>query len=162
LTRDQIINAVFNSRQLDAWICRLQREDLRQDLKSEVIETLLLLDDSFLQELHQSGKIIGYAMGAAWNMCARKSSSFNRMYRSWTYDVNDVPDQPVEPDVEMHIEAVLSAVNELPWYDREILKLYADMRSCRAVQKKTNIPHTSINLTVRKSIRTVREKLTNQ
>jgi hypothetical protein len=47
-------------------------------------------------------------------------------------------------------------MQELHWYDREVLKLWLEEGSYRKVAKKVDIPYKSIGNTVKKTIETLR------
>ena len=47
-------------------------------------------------------------------------------------------------------------MDELHWYDREVLKLWLEEGSYRKVAKKVDIPYKSIGNTVKKAIETLR------
>lgn len=62
-------------------------------------------------------------------------------------------------DFDKLCQSVSEQVNELYWYDRQVLQLYIKLGNYRAVEKETGIPFSSIYKTVQKAIKQIKDKV---
>jgi hypothetical protein len=68
-------------------------------------------------------------------------------------------EQQEQMDYELLCDNVGKQVDDLYWYDREILKLYIELGNYRAIEKKTGIPYASAYKTVQKVIKEIKQKV---
>jgi transposase-like protein len=57
------------------------------------------------------------------------------------------------------IDGISKIINNLYWYDQEILKMYIELGSVRKVSKQTGIPHTSIFITIKNIRKCIKQQL---
>lgn len=68
-------------------------------------------------------------------------------------------EQQTQMDYELLCDNVSLYVDELYWYDKEILMLYIQLGNYRAIEKKTGIPYASAYKTVQKVIKEIKQKV---
>ena len=68
-------------------------------------------------------------------------------------------EQQEQMDYELLCDNVEKMVDNLYWYDKEILMLYIELGNYRAIQKKTGIPYASAYKTVQKAIKEIKQKV---
>lgn len=188
MTKNEIIGELFTSKEFISCIKKMEPVSLQDDLKSEVILVLLEKDDDLIHGLHQRNELKYYTVRIILNMIQSKSSPFYKTFRknevlnlngfesyhqdifSYSESVADSErntgtilkvnrtiaigsDYDTKPD-----EAMLELEN-LYWYDREIMKLYAEHGTFRKIEEVTQIPWESVYKTVRKSCQIIRKKI---
>jgi transposase-like protein len=67
-------------------------------------------------------------------------------------------EEPIDNSQEV-ADGITKLVEELYWYDQEILKMYVELGSVRKVSKQTGIPHTSIFITIKKIRSCIKSRL---
>lgn len=79
--------------------------------------------------------------------------------RGGTVDINNVEIQDGEEDV-LDIDRVNSILNQLPWYDANLFKLYSEgSYNFSTLAKETGIPRTSIGLTINRVRRHIKKHI---
>ena len=102
-----------------------------------------------------SGNAFFYCLRIATNSWKSTTSPFYRTYRDPNFQgqIPDHAEQPVEEeqDWEALWAQTQDRIQELGWYEQELLKVYAENNgNASLVSRLTKIPRTSINLTIRK------------
>lgn len=189
LTRNQIIESFYNSKDFCDCIKKMEPEYLQDDLKAEVILILLNTDETKLKQLATRKQLNFYAVRIIMNLVKSKTSPFYRKYRfniiqysdnpisrkdivngsynhSWGTTINNkylpvpvIDDIKDRETLELLQDAAVNAIETLDWYEREIIKLYIKFGNYRAIEKDTGIPWESCYTTIRKSINKIRCQL---
>jgi hypothetical protein len=165
MTKNDIIEQLFYSKDFNDCIKKMEPEYLREDLKAEVMLVLCEQDENFLQGLYERRQITFWVVRVVINMIKSDTSGFYRKYRQplTTYmdKITDVIQGQsagvLKPLLEIEWEHL--AVDEkharlkdfmcsLSWYERGLIELYMEMGNYRAIQKVTGIPHQSVWKTV--------------
>ena len=106
----------------------------------------------------RSGGGFFYCLRMATNSWKSTTSPFYRTYRDPNLQ-HQLPESMVDEPEENHEDPgkeelhqkIKEVVEDLGWYEKELLKLYAEHNgNASAVSRLTKIPRTSINLTIRK------------
>lgn len=163
----------------------MQPEQLQDDLRSEVMLVLLETDEAKLKGMHDRGELKFYTVRVILNMIQSSTSAFYRKYRhinkAYVDDLNELAgngwvfDRQLRetPRVEMEMpstederqirefkeERAMAAINDLYWYDREMVRLYMRLGNYRAIEKDTGIPWESCYSTIKKAIKKIRNEL---
>ena len=162
-SRNEIVSELYNSKEFNDCISRMQPEYLREDLRAEVILILLETDEQKLKELHKNGGLKFYTVRIILNLIQSKTSPFYKKYRQFTTAY--IPEKGVEDGLngrlqkELMEEKAIAVIDKMYWYDREIVRLYMKLGSYRAIEKDTGIPWESCYSTVRKAIKQIRSEL---
>jgi transposase-like protein len=139
-------------------------KDLWEDLRQEVAYIVLQYDRKKISELEDKGKQVFkfWIVRICCNQTNSKYGKFGRMYAN-LIPVEDIlkfvkEEEPIDNSQEV-ADGITKLVDELYWYDQEILKMYVELGSVRKVSKQTGIPHTSIFITIKKIRSCIKSRL---
>lgn len=139
-------------------------KDLWEDLRQEVAYIVLQYDSKKIIELEDKGKQVFkfWIVRICCNQTNSKYGKFGRMYAT-LIPVEDIlkfvkEEEPIDNSQEV-ADGIAKLVEELYWYDQEILKMYVELGSVRKVSKQTGIPHTSIFITIKKIRSCIKSRL---
>lgn len=69
-------------------------------------------------------------------------------------------DQPEEEEPTMDVTRIRKILDGLPWYERELFKLYTDgQHTYSSLSRETGIPRTSIGLTIKRIRKHIKQNL---
>lgn len=168
--KNKIVAELFESKEFNDCINKMEPEHLRDDLKAEVMLILLETDDEKLKGLHKKNELKFYTVRIILNLIQSKTSPFYKKYRMST-SVFSEPCSPcvvetIEPEGfddrlkrELRNERAIQIIDTLYWYDKTIVNLYLELGSYRAIEKDTGIPWESCYSTIRKVIKQIRNEL---
>jgi transposase-like protein len=139
-------------------------KDLWEDLRQEVAYIVLQYDRKKISELEDKGKQVFkfWIVRICCNQTNSKYGKFGRMYAT-LIPVEDIlkfvkEEEPIDNSQEV-ADGITKLIDELYWYDQEILKMYVELGSVRKVSKQTGIPHTSIFITIKKIRSCIKSRL---
>ena len=147
---------------------------LAEELLHYILSEFLLKTD--VHAIILSGGGFFYCLRMATNSWKSTTSPFYRNYRDpslkicpdWiTAGLEDTePDPPgfdLDGEQEDLWQRVQEAIEDLGWYEQELLKVYAENGgNASLVSRLTKIPRTSINLTIRKIKRHMKQTLAKE
>ena len=139
-------------------------KDLWEDLRQEVALIVLQYDSEKIFELESKGKQVFkfWIVRICCNQTNSKYGKFGRMYAS-LIPVDDimkfVKEEHYQDNSQEVIDQISKIINNLYWYDQEILKMYVELGSVRKVSKQTGIPHTSIFITIKNIRKCIKQQL---
>jgi hypothetical protein len=126
------------------------------ELSEELLHYVLseFLDKPDVQKIVMSGGAFFFCLRMATNSWKSTTSPFYRMYRDPNMQcvIPDIPEPEEEEDNSESLwKHAQEKINELGWYEKELLQVYAENNgNASLVSRLTKIPRTSINLTIRK------------
>ena len=139
-------------------------KDLWEDLRQEVALIVLEYDKKKIEEIEKKGKQVFkfWIVRICCNQTNSKYGKFGRMYKS-LIPVDDIV-KFIKQEVEVFddqplINAIQRKIEDLYWYDKEILKMYTELGSVRKVSAVTGIPHTSIFITIKNIRKCIKQSL---
>lgn len=125
--------------------------DMRDEVKHEAFEAMLVKannEPAFIISLHERNKLRAYVVKTIYNTANFPNSKHNRQLRRRTEipteAIEDRPDDSEPYDYEALVQDCAVKTEAIYWYNRDILKLYAELGSLRAVSEKTGIPRSSV------------------
>jgi hypothetical protein len=142
--------------------------DLQDDLRAEVALILCEHSDEKILSIHNSHPhgLRFYTVRIILNLIQSKTSPFFRKYRQPICEYSDSferidtsEDFDTRLKNELKEQRVISIIENMYWYDREILKLYMEKGDYRAVAKEVNIPWGSIYDTVQMAMNKIKFEL---
>lgn len=139
-------------------------KDLWEDLRQEVSLIALEYDRDKLLEIESKGKQV-FKFWIVRICCNQLQSKYGKMWRMYNQlmpveDINKFVSETEEIDnSEKTIESIKKIVDELYWYDREMLYTYIELGSVRKVSAYTGIPHTSIFITIKKIRKCIKKSI---
>lgn len=164
-TRNEIVTELYNSKDFNDCIGKMEPEHLRDDLRAEVALILLETDERKLIEMHANGGLKYYTVRIIINSILSKSSPFYKRYRRQLAELVDRFTVGEDQDFEERMtreeieDKALSEIDNLYWYNTKMVRLYMEMGNYRAIEKDTGIPYSSAYKTVQKSIEIIKEKV---
>lgn len=164
-TKNEIVTELYNSKDFNDCIGKMEPEHLRDDLRSEVTLILLETDERRLVDMHANGGLRYYTVRIIINSILSKSSPFYKRYRQQAAELVDRFSAGEEQDFEERMtreeieDKALSEIDNLYWYNTKMVRLYMEMGNYRAIEKDTGIPYSSAYKTIQKSIEQIKEKV---
>jgi DNA-directed RNA polymerase specialized sigma24 family protein len=158
MLRDQIITSLYNSKEVNEAIDKMEPAELREDLKAEMFLALMELPDERIITMHEQGFIKFYLVRMMLNMIKSDRSSFYNKYRR---QIRHTPEGE-QPEADYDLSDVTDQVKELHWYEQDLVFSYI-LNGCNAtaLSRQVGIPRRSIDYTlklVRKKIDTAVRK----
>jgi hypothetical protein len=162
MTRDKIITDLFVSKDFTGCIAKMKPECLQDELKSEVALILCEMSEEKILELYNSGGLKFYTVRIILNLIKSNTSPFYKKFRGNNIELSELIEpfieQP-EPCLNDKKDSAILGIENLYWYDREIIKLYGKLGTYRAVEAETGIPFESIYKTVQRACKAIRKKV---
>jgi len=135
---------------LKAVLSKVRDQEHIDDLKQHLFLQLLEKPDGFILELEMKGKLKSYVVKMIWNISHWTKGNFKP--RSKEVLVEKFKD--VKDDIDEEVDIPL---HKLHWYNRELLKLYAECGTYQAVSNATMIPVKSVFENVRKTKKIIKQ-----
>lgn len=130
-------------------------KDLWEDLRQEIALIILEYDINKIEDLTIKGKQVFkfWVVRICCNQVASKTGKMWRMYNT-IIPVEDInlflkDEGEVEYNTDDIVKQIRGKIEKLHWYDKAILELYIEYKSYRKVSEVTQIPHTSIFITLK-------------
>jgi hypothetical protein len=167
MTKNQIIEKLYLSKNLNDCIKKMEPVDLQEDLKSEVIAIVCEWPEEKIVDLHTKNQLEFYVVRVILNQIKSKTSPFYKKYRQSfaeltgeeSHECTDLKEREVK---ELIQDIAIEEINNLYWYDAEILRMYLELGTFRAIQDKTGIPFISCYVNIKKSLKTLKRKATEE
>ena len=150
MDKNKIIEQFWLNEEVNQAFAKMQPEELQYDLKVEVFLVLLEMDESKLFGLYERKEIRFYIVRTMLNMIKSDRSQFWKKYRNYIeYTENEKPEEKQESV----IDVMESAIENLHWYQKEILKLYTFEfnKNAKELSRQTGIPYMSIIRTLKQT-----------
>ena len=182
MNKSKIIEELYLSKNFNDCINKMQPEELRDDLKAEVILVVCEIDEKRLQQMQETGQLVFFVVRIILNMVKSTTSRFYKKFRitndelKESYTFVDIRDE--EATEQEHIydlteneqrkqreeleDLAIEKINTLDWYESELLKLYVKHGNYRAIETVTQIPFSSVYKTIQGSIKKIRYQLSLQ
>lgn len=168
-----ILSDLFKSQGIANLLSKTNPEHLRDDLRQELFLALCEKPEKVIVDLHEKGQLQWYTVRVCWNMIASSSSPFHKKFRQYVKEyleestieevqsnfgrnahLSESFNEPEEKEQNHSrlVDAVKECMEGMYWYDREMLKNYAEKGSAgKLINSGLNIPKRSILATVKKA-----------
>jgi DNA-directed RNA polymerase specialized sigma subunit len=150
MDKNKIIEQYWLNDEVNQAFAKMQPEELQYDLKVEVFMVLLDMEDSKLFGLFERNEIRFYIVRTMLNMIKSDRSQFWKKYRNYTeYNGKEV----AEVENNSVIDVMEQGIENLHWYQKEILRLYTfDFnKNAKELSRQTGIPYMSIIRTLKQT-----------
>jgi hypothetical protein len=150
MDKNKIIEQYWLNDEVNQAFAKMQPEELQYDLKVEVFMVLLEMPEEKLFGLYERGEIRFYIVRTMLNMIKSDRSQFWKKYRNYTeYNGKDV----AEVEDNCILSLMENGVENLHWYQKEILRLYTfDFnKNAKELSRQTGIPYMSIIRTLKQT-----------
>lgn len=166
IKRNEILIEFWESKEVNDAISKMHPAELRDDLKSEVFLILSEIDEIKLIDLYDRKILKFYVVRIMLNLVQSTDKKFYKKYRDfveYNYDKDEVQDDSYTTDEIVIIENVNSAIENLYWYDKELLRLYTFVfnKNARELSRQTGIPYMSIIRTLNQIKKHLKQKIKN-
>lgn len=163
-TKNEIIAELYESREFNECIGKMEPEHLRDDLRSEVMLILLESPEDKIKQMHERRELKFFTVRIILNLIQSKTSGFYKRYRQQLTEITDrfaTEEQDIEEREtrEQLEEKAIGEIDNLYWYNKELLQLWMQHGNYRAIQKITKIPHSSAYKTIQASIEQIKQKV---
>jgi RNA polymerase sigma factor (sigma-70 family) len=114
-----------------------------------------------MKEIIESGGLRFYVVRIMMIQWRSKTGPFFKMYlnKSWSDPIDHLTEVE-EEEVSIDIKKVDQLLDQLPWYDRSLFKLFADGgHTYSSLSRETQIPRTSISLTINRVRKHIKKNL---
>jgi len=157
MDRIQIINELTNNKKYELYckkVAKKYHEDIFQDL-------IVIILEKSEENLANIKCLSCYIFKIIQNLCKSKIGKYKTNDKININEYVDiiVHEEKYNDEIDLIDERVNKEIDNLYWYDMEILKLYIEKGSVRKVSKSTNINYQSIYKTVKKSKEIIIKKI---
>lgn len=172
MTKNEILSELFTSKDFNQCIRKMKPVNLQDELKAEVALILCEKDEEKIFQLWESGGLKFFTVRIILNLIQSNTSPFYKKFRSNEFSLSyhdlDSAENGEGFKRQITLEAseydtskdmAISEIDNLYWYDREILKLYAEHGTYRKVEEVTGIPFESVYKTTQRACKIIRKKL---
>lgn len=150
MKRNSIIQECYTSQWLNEAIGKMEPEDLRDDLKQEVIMVLLEMPEEKLFDLHENGFLKFFAVRTMLNMIKSDRSGFFKMFRNFVELSNkEVAEQEYIEKVDICFDCAFNKSRE-QLYEKDMFwhYTYTFDRNALALSRETGIPYKTVTRTL--------------
>lgn len=158
MTREQIIESLYMDADINQAIAKMQPVELQEDLRQEMFLVLCEASEEKLLKMYLDGWVKFFLVRTMLNMVKSDRSTFYKKFRQvfTEYTEKNTHYSEINANFDEHIN---KAANCLHWYEKEILKLYAEKRNIVQISKETKIPYRSLFKTINKAKHKMKQAL---
>jgi hypothetical protein len=174
--RNEILTNLYQSKELADLLKKMQPENLREDIKQELFVILCEMPEERILMLEEKKQLKFYTVRIVMNMVLSKKSRFYYKFRkTLTASLPDIAATQAENDFDLdefensYAQRILKmnkAIENLHWYQREVLEQYLEHGSAGKLIKDMKeklggryIPKRSILQTVKTAKEEIRAKI---
>lgn len=158
MTKNEILSELFTSKDFNQCIRKMKPESLQDELKAEVALILCEKPEDLIIGLADRKELRFYTVRIILNLIQSNTSQFYKKFRVNNLELSEIS-EPTIIEYDERKDTAISEIDNLYWYDREILKLYAEHGTYRKVEEVTGIPFESVYKTVMKNCKIIRDRL---
>lgn len=158
MTKNEILSELFTSKDFNQCIRKMKPENLQDELKAEVALILCEKPEALILGLADRKELRFYTVRIILNLIQSNTSQFYKKFRVNNLELSEII-EPIIIEYDERKDTAISEIENLYWYDREILKLYAEHGTYRKVEEVTGIPFESIYKTIQKNCKIIRDRL---
>lgn len=162
--KNEIIAELYESKEFNDCIGKMEPDHLRDDLRAEVMLILLEMPEDKIKLLYYENALRYYTVRIILNLIRSNTSRFYKMYRQqlaeitdrFTYQEDDIVERVAREEIE---DKALQEVDNLYWYNEGLVKLYLQHGNYRAIEADTGIPYSSAYKTIQHSFKQIKQKI---
>lgn len=162
MDRQTLITNLYVDPDIAKAIGKMNPAELRDDLRQEMFLALCEQPEEKLMRMYEEGWIKFFLVRTMLNMIKSDRSTFHKLFRanfSEFMDWHSKATTEVFEAKEDTLKCVTEALDGLAWYEREVLKLYAEKRNIVQISRETKIPYRSIFKTIQNARRKMKSAL---
>jgi hypothetical protein len=159
VNRNKIISDLYQSKDINDAIGKMQPYDLQDDLKQEVFLVLCEMEEDRLFQMFNDGYLKYFIVRTILNMIKSDRSNFSRTFRRVYEEVKD--NYRNEEYDESLSNKLARSMEVLHWYEKEIFRVYSETGNLLQVSRDTKIPYRSLLKTIKKVKTLLKYKIRN-
>lgn len=159
MDRNGIIAELWDSKDLNETLKKMKPVEIQEDLKSELFLIICEIEENKLIQLYNRKELKFYIVRIMLNIVRSSKNNFYKNYRNFDeYNNEEKPDEQHEP-----VE-IMKYIENLYWYQKEILRLYTFEfnKNASMLSRATGIPYMSIIRTINQIKKDLKKKIRNQ
>lgn len=162
MKRENIITELYQSKDINEAISKMQPIELQEDLRQEVFLVLCEMDEEKLFGMYEQGYLKYFIVRTILNMAKSDRSNFYRKFRQVYQEIPVTYELPKDEYDETLVIKLEQGMEILHWYEAELLKLYSQNgKNLLAISRETKIPYRSLLKTIRKAKTLLKFKIRN-
>jgi RNA polymerase sigma factor (sigma-70 family) len=169
MTRSQIIEELYNSKEIKQALMKMHPANLREELKQEMFLNLCSITDDKFWSIYNNNGVSGlkyWLVRCMLNMIysTGMNQPFFRHFRARFESIDDVQElAQVNDDSKEYKESLFNQVDSarksLSWYEDRLLDTYVELNFNQTeISRRTGIPYMSIV----KTIANIKKKIRNE
>jgi RNA polymerase sigma factor (sigma-70 family) len=113
-----------------------------------------------MKDIIESGGLRFYIVRIMMIQWRSRTGPFAKMYLNPNREYDSIPEEIEAEPNPLDVAKINQLLGELPWYDRELFKLFADgEHTYSSLARETQIPRTSISLTINRVRKHIKKNL---
>ena len=162
MKRENVITELYQSKDINDAISKMQPIELQEDLRQEVFLVLCEMDEEKLLGMYEQGYLKYFIVRTILNMAKSDRSNFYRKFRQVYQEIPLTYELPKDEYDETLVTKLEQGMEILHWYEAELLKLYSQNgKNLLAISRETKIPYRSLLKTIRKAKTLLKFKIRN-
>ena len=161
MNRQEIISELYQSKDINDAIGKMNPFSLQDDLKQEVFLVLCEMEEARLFQMYNDGYLKYFVVRTILNMAKSDRSTFYKKFRETFLEIPVTYEVPKEDYDESLNEKLEYSVQILHWYERELLRIYSEEKNLLKISRDTRIPYRSILETIKKVKTLLKYKIRN-
>jgi hypothetical protein len=165
VNKNNIIEKLFLSKNFNDCLNKMKPKELVDDLRQDVILKICELPDEKIKHLSDTNTLEFYTVRVILNTINNPNGKFGKNFRTVFQELSDnITSEQLDIKERLHKENLedkaIGGIDNLYWYNQELVRLYLKHGNYRAVQEVTGIPFPSIYKAIQKSLKEIKCKVT--
>jgi DNA-directed RNA polymerase specialized sigma24 family protein len=174
MTASSLLTDIYQSKEIEDVITKIQPENIRDDLKQHVFLQLFEQKEAFIHDLNSRGKLKAYIVKMLYNTARFSRTKFSKeMGKEVSFgDIGEVSERLCQQSAfeitrgtndlrtkDDEFEELNCAVSKIYWYKSQLLKLYSEVGTYKKVSEVTGIPVASVFATITQARKEIKQLL---
>jgi len=161
VNREQIIQELYLSKDINDAIGKMNPQELQDDLRQEVFLVLCEMEETRLFQMYNDGYLKYFIVRTILNMAKSDRSNFYKKFRGNLQEIPITYEVKKEDYDESLNDKLEKSIEILHWYELELLKIYSNNPNLLAISRDTKIPYRSLLKTIKKAKTLLKYKIRN-
>lgn len=150
MSKNEIIQSFYESKEIKEAIDKMEPEQLRKDLKQEMFMVLLEMEEERVKEMHEKGFLKFFLVRTMLNMVKSDRSTFYRNFRNMVEigEPKEVIESEVDfPNIDLN-EVFGNSRQGLYEKDMFLFYVFTFKKNAAALSQATKIPYKTVIRTI--------------
>lgn len=151
MTKSQIIEELYRSKEINEAISKMEPVDLQEDLRQELFLILCNMEEEKILDMYEKGYIKFFLIRTMMIMIKSNRSYFYKNFRNFTeLSTFEKPDVVYEENKEIDLDLVFGTTRQgLYEKDMFLYYVYTFDRNCKKLSQATKIPYITVIRTIK-------------